>query len=44
MEREEPATRLIDTLGNEVRGIALAGIKLFLVLEGIVYLGVGHGT
>ena len=44
MEREEPATRLIDTLGNEVRGIALAGIKFLLVLEGIVYLGVGHGT
>ena len=38
----EPASCLVDTLGNEVRGIC--ALKKFLILEGVVKLSVRHAS
>ena len=44
MERKEPATSLVNTLGDEIGGIYLTRIEEFLILEGIMDLSVRHGT
>ena len=44
MQGEEPTTRLVNTLGNEVGRIDNALVQRFLILKGIVNLGVGHST
>ena len=40
----EPPARLVDALRDEVRGIRCPCVHLFLVLEGIVPLGVRHAS
>ena len=42
VQREEPAARLVDTLGDEVGGVDLA--EALLVLERVVHLRIGHGA
>ena len=44
MQGEEPAAGLVHTFGNEVGGKHGAVFDQFLVLEGVVHLGVGHGA
>ncbi len=44
MECEEPSTRLVHALGNEVGGEERPLVYLFSVFKGIVLLCVGHGA
>ena len=43
VQREEPAARLVDTLGDEVGRVDRAEV-VASVFEGVVQLGIGHGT
>ena len=44
MQGKEPSACLVNALGNEVSREADAVVQFLLVLEGIVNLGIGHGT
>ena len=44
MEREEPSTCLVNTLGNEVGRVSDALVNQILIFEWIVYLSIRHGT
>ena len=44
MEREEPATRLVDPFGDKVSGVDLACVEDLLILERVMDLCVRHGA